>query len=51
MLETLEQLEAVVKREFEAKAPTGSEILERVESVPEARQDELCRALRAATGC
>ncbi len=51
VLETLEQLEAVVKRDFEAKAPTGSEILERVESVPEARQDELCRALRAATGC
>src|SRR5512132_3731766 len=32
VLETLEQLEAVVKRDFEAKAPTGSEILERVES-------------------
>ena len=30
VLETLEQLEAVVKRDFEAKAPTGSEILERV---------------------
>ena len=51
VIETLEQLEAVVKRDFEAKAPTGTEILERVESVPEARQDELCRALRAATGC
>ena len=32
VLETLEQLEAVVKRDFESKAPTGSEILERVES-------------------
>jgi 3-oxoacyl-[acyl-carrier-protein] synthase-3 len=32
VLETLEQLEAVVRRDFEAKAPTGSEILERVES-------------------
>jgi 3-oxoacyl-[acyl-carrier-protein] synthase III len=30
VLETLEQLEAVVKRDFEAKAPTGTEILERV---------------------
>ena len=33
VLETLEQLEAVViRRDFEAKAPTGTEILERVES-------------------
>jgi 3-oxoacyl-[acyl-carrier-protein] synthase III len=32
VLETLEQLEAVVKRDFDAKAPTGTEILERVES-------------------
>ena len=32
VLETLEQLEAVVQRDFEAKAPTGTEILERVES-------------------
>ncbi len=32
VLETLEQLEAVVKRDFEAKAPTGTEILEQVES-------------------
>ena len=30
VLETLEQLEAVVKRDFEAKAPTGTEILNRV---------------------
>ena len=32
VLETLEQLEAVVKRDFEAKAPTGTEILERVDA-------------------
>ena len=32
VLETLEQLEAVVERDFEAKAPTGTEILERVEA-------------------
>jgi 3-oxoacyl-(acyl-carrier-protein) synthase III len=32
VLETLEQLEAVIRRDFEAKAPTGTEILERVES-------------------
>ena len=30
VLETLEQLEAVVERDFEAKAPTGTEILNRV---------------------
>ena len=30
-LETLEQLAAVIRRDFEAKAPTGTEILERVE--------------------
>jgi 3-oxoacyl-[acyl-carrier-protein] synthase-3 len=32
VLETLEQLEAVIRRDFEAKAPTGTEILERVAS-------------------
>jgi 3-oxoacyl-[acyl-carrier-protein] synthase-3 len=32
VLETLEQLEAVIRRDFEAKAPTGTEILERVDS-------------------
>ena len=32
VLETLEQLEAVVRRDFEAKAPTGTEILERVDA-------------------
>ena len=32
VLETLDQLEAVVKRDFEAKAPTGTEILARVDA-------------------
>ena len=32
VLETVEQLGAVIRRDFEAKAPTGTEILERVES-------------------
>ena len=32
VLETLEQLAAVITRDFEAKAPTGTEILERVDS-------------------
>ena len=31
VLETLDQLGAVIKRDFEAKAPTGTEILERVD--------------------
>ncbi len=32
VMDSLEQLDAVIARDFEAKAPTGSEILERVES-------------------
>ena len=32
VLETLDQLAAVIRRDFEAKAPTGTEILERVDS-------------------
>jgi 3-oxoacyl-[acyl-carrier-protein] synthase-3 len=32
VLETLDQLGAVIRRDFEAKAPTGTEILERVDS-------------------
>src|ERR1035441_1708239 len=32
VLETFEQLEAVIRRDFEAKAPSGTEILQRVES-------------------
>ena len=32
VLETLEQFAAVIKRDFEEKAPTDTDILERVES-------------------
>jgi 3-oxoacyl-[acyl-carrier-protein] synthase III len=32
VIETLDQLEAVVRRDFDAKAPTGTEILERVDA-------------------
>ncbi len=32
VLETLDQLTAVIRRDFEAKAPSGTEILERVEA-------------------
>ena len=32
VMESLEQLDAVIERDFEAKAPTGTDILERVES-------------------
>ena len=32
VIETLDQLENVIRRDFETKAPTGTEILERVES-------------------
>ncbi len=32
VIETLDQFEAVIRRDFEAKAPTGTEILERIES-------------------
>ena len=32
VLETLDQLASVIRRDFEAKAPTGTEILERVDS-------------------
>ena len=32
VLETLDQLAAVIRRDFEAKAPTGTEILEQVET-------------------
>ena len=45
VLETLEQLEAVVKRDFEAKAPTGSEILARVESEGYGSRSQLLRDL------
>ena len=32
VIESLEQLDAVIERDFEDKAPTGTDILERVES-------------------
>ena len=32
VLETLDQLASVIRRDFEAKAPTGTDILERVDS-------------------
>ena len=45
VLETLEQFEAVVRRDFEAKAPTGTEILERVDSDVYRSRYELLRDL------
>jgi 3-oxoacyl-[acyl-carrier-protein] synthase III len=45
VLETLEQLEAVIRRDFEAKAPTGTEILERVDSDAYRSRYELLRDL------
>ncbi|MEO8688906.1 MAG: ketoacyl-ACP synthase III, partial [Solirubrobacteraceae bacterium] len=47
VLETLEQLEAVVKRDFEAKAPTGTEILERVDAGGYESRHPLLRDLAA----
>jgi 3-oxoacyl-[acyl-carrier-protein] synthase III len=43
VLETLEQLEAVITRDFEAKAPTGTEILQRVDSDAYRSRYELLR--------
>ena len=45
VLDSLEQLDAVVERDFEAKAPTGSDVLERVESGTYATRYELLRDL------
>ena len=45
VFETLEQFEAVIRRDFEAKAPTGTDILERVESGRYAGRYELLRDL------
>ena len=45
VLETLEQLAAVIRRDFEAKAPTGTEILERVDSGAYRSRYELLRDL------
>ena len=44
-LETEEQLSAVVRRDFEAKAPTGTEILEKAESGGYGSRYELLRDL------
>ena len=45
VLETLDQLAAVIRRDFESKAPTGTEILERVESGAYRSRYELLRDL------
>ena len=45
VLETLEQFTAVIGRDFEAKAPTGTDIADRVESGSYARRFELLRDL------
>jgi 3-oxoacyl-[acyl-carrier-protein] synthase-3 len=45
VLETLEQLGAVIRRDFELKAPTGTEILERVDSDAYRSRYELLRDL------
>jgi len=45
VLETLEQLAAVIRRDFESKAPTGTEILERVESGAYGSRYDLLRDL------
>jgi 3-oxoacyl-[acyl-carrier-protein] synthase III len=45
VLETLEQLAAVIRRDFEAKAPTGTEILERIDSDAYRSRYELLRDL------
>ena len=43
VLQSLERLDAVIARDFEAKAPTGTEILERVESGAYRSRYELLR--------
>ena len=45
VLETLDQLGAVIKRDFEAKAPTGTEILERVDGDDYGSRYDLLRDL------
>jgi len=42
-VQTLERLDAVIARDFEAKAPTGTDILERVESGAYGSRPELLR--------
>ncbi len=43
VMDGLEQLDAVIERDFQAKAPTGSDILERVDSGAYATRYELLR--------
>ena len=45
VLESLDQFTAVIGRDFEAKAPTGSDLLARVESGAYTRRFELLRDL------
>jgi 3-oxoacyl-[acyl-carrier-protein] synthase III len=45
LLETLDQFTAVIGRDFEAKAPTGAELLARIESGAYSRRFELLRDL------
>ncbi len=45
VFETVQQFEAVIRRDFEAKAPTGTDILERVESGRYEGRYELLRDL------
>lgn len=45
MFETLDQLETIIRRDFEAKAPTGSEILDRADRDAYASRHELLRDL------
>ncbi|MGE5827328.1 MAG: 3-oxoacyl-[acyl-carrier-protein] synthase III C-terminal domain-containing protein [Micromonosporaceae bacterium] len=45
ILETLDQFTAVIRRDFEAKAPTGTELLARVESGAYSRRFDLLRDL------
>ena len=45
VLDTLDQFTAVIGRDFEAKAPTGTDILSRVESEAYSRRFELLRDL------
>src|SRR5437762_80215 len=43
VLESLDQLSSVIKRDFEAKAPTGTDIADRIEAGSYATRFELLR--------
>src|SRR6059036_3467560 len=45
VFDTLEQFEAVIARDFETKAPTGSDILQRIDSGQYPTRHELLRDL------